>query len=101
MESAEVGTQVADVKAPEDGSFQLGPALAPGLVQVSVVPKVLHGAGKATIAVVETGGLGDGPPAVAVQLGVEGEVHPNRLTAVVGRRVTGPWARHHEAGTGG
>ena len=96
-----MGAQVADVEAPQDGTLQLGPALATGLVQVCVVPEVVDGARETAVPVVQARRLRDGPPAVAVQFGVQREVYANRLPPVVGGGVPGPGPRDHEAGAGG
>jgi hypothetical protein len=46
-----MGIEVAHVEAPQDGAFDLSPALAPDLVEVGMVPNVLDGAGKPSVAV--------------------------------------------------
>ena len=53
------------------------------------------------LAVEERRRLGEGAPAVEVPLGVEREVDAHVLTAVAAGRLTGPRARHGQAGAGG
>ena len=96
LQRGEVTGQVADVEAPHDRPLDLGPALAPDLVEVGVVPGVLDRAGEAAVAVEEAGGVGDRPPTVGVVLGVEGEEHADVLAPVPGGGVPRPRARHHE-----
>src|SRR5690606_22294645 len=100
LERAHVRIEVADVEAPEDGPLDLGPALAPDLVEVGVVPNVVDGAGEPAVAVEQRRSRGDRAPAVAVVLGVEGEVDPDVLTPVLRGRLAGPRARDHERGAG-
>ena len=92
LERAEVGVEVGDVEAPEDGPLDLGPQLAAGLVEVGVVPQVVDRAGEAAVAVEQRRGVGDGAPAVAVVLGVEREVHADVLAAVLGGGLARPRA---------
>jgi hypothetical protein len=40
----------ADVEPPHDGALDLGPALAPDLVEIRVLPQVVDGARKARLA---------------------------------------------------
>ena len=61
MEYAEMTREVADVEAPDDGPFDLGPALPTHLVEVGVVPDVLDGAREAAVAVEEAGEWVIGP----------------------------------------
>ena len=88
------------VEAPEDGPFDLGTTFAPDLVEVGMVPEIGDRSGEATVAIEQRWCMGDGTPAIAVVLGVECEVHPDVLTAVIGSRSPGPWAGNHERCTG-
>ena len=92
---------MAHVEAPHDRPLDLGPALAADLVEVGVVPGVLDRAGEAAVAVEEARRVGDRPPAVGVELGVEREVHADVLAPVAGGGVAGPRARHHQRGARG
>ncbi len=94
----EVDVDVADVEAPQDGPLDLGPALAPRLVQIGVVPDVVDRAREPAVAAEEGGRVGDGAPAVELVLGVQGQVHADVLAPVAGRRLAAPGAGHHERG---
>ena len=106
LQRIEVAGEMGYVEPPESGPLDLGSTLAPGFVEVGMVPEVGDCAGEAAIAVEQTGRLGEGPPTKAVEFGVEGEMH----TYVVARSgfvdnaidsVAGPDTRHHEGGGGG
>ena len=101
LERAEMAGEVADVEAPHDRPLDLGPALAADLVEVGVVPGVLDGAGESAVAVEEAGRVGDGAPAVGLELGVQREVHPDVLAPVAAGGVARPRAGHHEGRAGG
>ncbi len=88
--------EVADVEAPHDGPFDLGPALASHLVEIGVVPRVFDRPREASIAVEEAGRVRDRSPSVGVELGIEREVHADVFAAVAAGRITGPRARHHQ-----
>ena len=96
LQRAEVAGEVAHVEAPHDRPLDLGPALAPHLVEVGVVPRVLDGAGEPAVAVEQARRVGDRSPAVGVELGVEREVHADVVAPVAGGGVAGPRARHHQ-----
>ena len=49
LQRAHVGVEVAHVEAPQDGPLDLGPALPAHLVEVGVVPDVLHGPREAPV----------------------------------------------------
>jgi hypothetical protein len=78
---------VAHVEAPDDRPLHLGPALAPDLLEVGVLPEVGRGGGEAAVAVEQGGGSGDGSPPVQPVLGVEGQVHADVLAPVLGGRL--------------
>ncbi len=101
LHGAHVGVEVAHVEAPQDGALDLGAALAAYLVEIGVVPDVLHGAGESSVAVEKRRGMGDGTPSVQVEFGVDREVHAHVVAAVGGRGTPGPRARDHQAGTRG
>ena len=96
LHRAEVAGEVAHVEAPHDGPLDLGPALAPHLLQVGVLPGVLDRAREAAVAVEQARCMGERPPAVGVELGVEGEVHADVLTPVAGGGIARPRARDHQ-----
>jgi hypothetical protein len=100
LQRAHVGVEVADVEAPQDGPLDLGPALPPHLVEVGVVPHVLHRPREPAVAAEQRRGVGDRAPAVELVLGVEGQVDPDVLAPVAARRLAGPRARHHQGGAG-
>ena len=62
LQRAEVAGEVAHVEAPHDRPLDLGPALAPDLVEVGVVPGVLDRAGEAAVAVEQARRVGDAAP---------------------------------------
>ena len=88
--------EVADVEAPVDRPLDLGPALAPHLVEVGVVPHVVDRAREAAVAVEEGRRMRDRAPAVEVVLRVQREVHADVLAPIARRRLAGPRARHHQ-----
>ena len=96
LHRAEVAGEVAHVEAPHDGPLDLGPALPPHLLEVGVLPGVLDRAREAAVAVEQARRMGERPPAVGVELGVEGEVHADVLTPVAGGGVARPRARDHQ-----
>ena len=100
LQRAHVGVEVADVEAPQDGPLDLGPALAADLVEVGVVPDVLHRAREPAVAAEQRRGVGDGAPAVQLVLRVEREVDPDVLAPVAAARLPGPRAGHHQRGAG-
>ena len=100
LEGGEMAGDVADVEAPHDRPFDLGPTLPAHLVEVGVIPCVFDGARESAVSVEQARRRGDGPPAVGVVLGVEGEVHPDVLAAIERCRVAGPGARHHQRRAG-
>ncbi len=51
----EMGIEMADVEAPEDGPLDLGPALPADLVDVGVIPDVGDGPGEAAVPVEQRG----------------------------------------------
>ena len=81
-DGGEVRGEMGDVDAPRDGPLDLGTALAQHLGRVGVLPQVVERSGEAAFARQQRWGVGDGAPAVALVLGVEGEVHAD----VVGGR---------------
>ena len=101
LQGTKVGTQVAYVEPPQDRPLQLRSALQAGFVNIGMVPEVLDSTGEAAVAVEQRGCLGDGSPAVAVELCVQSEVHSDRLTPVVGGSLAGPRSGDHERGAGG
>ena len=101
LERTHVGVEVADVVAPQDRPLHLGPQLAADLVEVGVVPQVLDRAREAAVTVEQGRRLGDRSPPVALELGVERQVHPDVLAAVAPGGVASPGRGHHEAGAGG
>ena len=62
LERAEMAAEVAHVEAPHDRPLDLGPALAPDLVEVGVVPGVLDRAREAAVAVEQARRVGDRAP---------------------------------------
>ena len=86
---------MAHVEAPHDGPLDLRPALAPDLVEVGVVPGVLDRAREPAVAVEQARRVGDRPPAVGLELGVEREVHADVLAPVAAGGVARPRARDH------
>ena len=101
LQCGHVGGEVGDVEPPQHGPLELGATLAPDLVDVRVVPQVLHSPGEPAVAVEEAGGVGDRPPPEAVEFRVERQVDPEVLAPVELGRVARPRARHHDrAGRG-
>ena len=96
----EMGIEMADVEAPQDGPLDLGPALPADLVDVGVIPDVGDRPRESAVPVEERRCLGDRCPPVEVVLGVEGELDPDVVTAEPGRRLPGPRGRDDERGAG-
>ena len=101
LHGAHVGVEVAHVETPEDGPLDLCPAFPAHFIEVGVVPHVFARAGEPAVAVEEGRGVGDGPPPVEVEFGVDGEMDADVLSPVGRRRPTRPGRGHHEAGAGG
>ena len=96
FERAEVTGDMAHIEAPHDGALDLGAGLSPDLVEVGVVPRIFDRARESTVAVEEAGGVGDRPPPVRIEFGVERELHTDVLAPIARRCISSPWARHHQ-----
>ena len=97
----EMRREMGDVEAPQDRSLDLDAALAPDLVEIRVLPEVVDAPREPALAVEERGSVGDGSPAVQLVLGVERQVHPDVLAAVLGGGFARPRGRDHERRTRG
>ncbi len=96
LQRREVTVDVAGVEAPHDRPLDLRAALAPDLVEVGVFPGVLDRPREPTVTVEQARRVGDRAPPVRLALRIQRELHADVLTAVAGRGITRPRARHHQ-----
>ncbi len=98
----QVRGEVGDVDAPSEGALDLGLQLTQDFGRIGMLPEVLERPGEATLARLERRGMGDRAPAVALVLGVEGEVDADVVGELCGAGgVAGPRGRHHDRRAGG